>query len=227
MTTKYFKRSIDELIYRVFETTDAYGNLVNYALQLDAGTADMLGVEEVYGWTCVEESDVKISNWFIDPETDEYGMSEEDYHNEYDERDQPPVDSGKLKRMLEGLRLPRPDDEMNHHERLKASFDESNRNEDILGMIRARGLREVPPTIILNPKKYLNADALQNAIESIRNHAEDSVILLGNTSADASLASMKNQETIGISSVPQEGQELGISLDPEILDIVKLFTKKK
>ena len=160
---------------------------------------------------------------------DEYGLTPEDYQ-EMDEEESRP--SGQtLKQMLEGLRS-RPDwDDMNRHERLKAGLDQSGKNlnkaEDILGMIRARQANEMPPTVILNPSKYTDSKTLESALETIRNKDSEANIFVGTTRADDLLATLVNQETVGLSSVPDPTKSLGVTLDQEILELIKKLGPKK
>lgn len=229
MANKYFRREADDLIYRIIETQDLMGDNVSYAVQMDSNTADILtdGVTQT-GWEEVREDSIKIDNFYIDVETDEYGMTEEDYQQMAEEESRP---SGQtLKQMLEGLRT-RPDDEMNRHERLKASLDQSGRNlgqaEDILGMIRARQENEMRPTVVLNARKYTDSKTLESALETIRKKDVEAEIWVGTTRADDFLATLKNQENYGLSSVPIESNPLGITLDQEALELIKQLRPKK
>jgi hypothetical protein len=229
MTKKYFRREADDLIYRIITTQDIMGQDVILALQMDRITADILtdGVTQT-GWEEVREDSIEINNFYIDVNTDEYGMTDEDYQQMAEEESRP---SGQtLKQMLEGLRT-RPDDEMNRHERLKASLDQSGRNlgqaEDILGMIRARQANEMPPTVILNPSKYTDSKTLESALETIRKKDSEANIWVGTVPADDLLATLKNQETVGLSSVPDPTKPLGLMLDQETLDLIKKLGPKK
>ena len=160
---------------------------------------------------------------------DEYGLTPEDYQ-EMDEEES--RSSGKtLKQMLEGLRS-KPDwDDMNRHERLKAGLDQAGKNlnkaEDILGMIRARQANEMPPTVILNPSKYTDSKTLESALETIRNKDSEANIFVGTIPADDLLATLVNQETVGLSSVPDPTKPLGLTLDQEILELIKKLGPKK
>jgi hypothetical protein len=200
----------------------------------------MLNTEE-YGqgsdWEYVEATSVFIDEWFLrsdpndlfigDDEYDEqYRKDHDDFNNSFGA-----VDSGKLKRMLEGLRS-KPDwDDMNRHERLKAGLDQSGKNlnkaEDVLGMIRARQANEMRPTVILNARKYTDSKTLESALETIRKKDEEADIWVGTTRADDFLATLKNQETIGLSSVPDDSKPLGLMLDKEILELIKRLRPKK
>ena len=160
---------------------------------------------------------------------DEYGLTPEDYQQMSEEESRP---SGQtLKQMLEGLRS-RPDwDDMNSHERLKASLDQSgknlNRAEDVLGMIRARQANEMRPTVILNARKYTDSKILESTLESIRKKDAEADIWVGTTRAEDFLATLKNQETVGLSSVPDPTKPLGLMLDQETLDLIKKLGPKK
>jgi hypothetical protein len=161
---------------------------------------------------------------------DEYGLTPEDYQEPAEEEESMP--SGQtLKQMLEGLRS-RPDwDDMNSHERLKASFDKSGKNlnkaEDVLGMIRARQANEMRPTVVLNARKYTDSKTLESALETIRKKDAEADIWVGTTRADDFLTMLKNQETIGLSSVPDPTKPLGLMLDQETLDLIKKLGPKK
>jgi hypothetical protein len=160
---------------------------------------------------------------------DEYGLTPEDYEQMAEEESRP---SGQtLKQMLEGLRS-KPDwDDMNSHERLKASFDQSGKNlnkaEDVLGMIRARQANEMRPTVVLNARKYTDSKILETALETIRKKDAEADIWVGTTRADDFLTMLKNQETIGLSSVPDPTKPLGLMLDQETLDLIKKLGPKK
>ena len=230
MANKFFRREADDLIYRIIETQDIMGQDVILALQMDRITADILtdGVTQT-GWEEVREDSIEIDNFYIDVQTDEYGMTEEDYQQMAEEESRP---SGQtLKQMLEGLRS-RPDwDDMNRHERLKASLDQTgknlNRAEDVLGMIRARQANEMPPTVILNPSKYTDSKTLESALETIRKKDSEANIWVGTAPADDLLATLKNQETVGLSSVPDPTKPLGLTLSQEILELIKKLGPKK
>jgi hypothetical protein len=147
MAKKYF--NYQGAPWQIIETQDPWGTSRTIAVEMDSTHGAMLNTEEEAqdsDWEYVEASAVRIDEWFLrsDPNDlfigdDEYDeqcrKDHDDFNNSFGA-----VDSGKLKRMLEGLRS-RPDwDDMNSHERLKASLDQSGRSfkqaEDILGMIR-------------------------------------------------------------------------------------------
>ena len=226
--------------WQIIQSQNPWGKPLTYAVEMDSTDGAMLNTEEEAqdsDWEYVEATDVTIDFWFLrsDPNDlfigdDEYDeqcrKDHDDFNNSFGA-----VDSGKLKRMLEGLRS-RPDwDEMNRHERLKASLDQSGRSlgqaEDILGMIRARQSNEMRPTVILNARKYTDSKILETALESIRKKDSEADIWVGTTRADDFLATLKNQETIGLSSVPDDSKPLGLMLDQETLELIKKLGPKK
>ena len=226
--------------WQIIQSQNPWGKPLTYAVEMDSTHGAMLNTEEEAqdsDWEYVEASAVRIDEWFLrsDPNDlfigdDEYDeqcrKDHDDFNNSFGA-----VDSGKLKRMLEGLRS-RPDwDEMNRHERLKASLDQSGRSlgqaEDILGMIRARQSNEMRPTVILNARKYTDSKTLETALESIRKKDSEADIWVGTTRADDFLATLKNQETIGLSSVPDDSKPLGLMLDQETLELIKKLGPKK
>ena len=226
--------------WQIIQSQNPWGKPLTYAVEMDSTDGAMLNTEEEAqdsDWEYVEATDVTIDFWFLrsDPNDlfigdDEYDeqcrKDHDDFNNSFGA-----VDSGKLKRMLEGLRS-RPDwDEMNRHERLKASLDQSGRSlgqaEDILGMIRARQSNEMRPTVILNARKYTDSKTLETALESIRKKDSEADIWVGTTRADDFLATLKNQETIGLSSVPDDSKPLGLMLDQETLELIKKLGPKK
>ena len=238
MAKKYF--NYQGAPWQIIETQDPWGTSRTIAVEMDSTHGAMLNTEEEAqdsDWEYVEASAVRIDEWFLrsDPNDlfigdDEYDeqcrKDHDDFNNSFGA-----VDSGKLKRMLEGLRS-RPDwDEMNRHERLKASLDQSGRSlgqaEDILGMIRARQSNEMRPTVILNARKYTDSKILETALESIRKKDSEADIWVGTTRADDFLATLKNQETIGLSSVPDDSKPLGLMLDQETLELIKKLGPKK
>jgi hypothetical protein len=238
MAKKYF--NYQGAPWQIIETQDPWGTSRTIAVEMDSTHGAMLNTEEEAqdsDWEYVEASAVRIDEWFLrsDPNDlfigdDEYDeqcrKDHDDFNNSFGA-----VDSGKLKRMLEGLRS-RPDwDEMNRHERLKASLDQSGRSlgqaEDILGMIRARQSNEMRPTVILNARKYTDSKTLETALESIRKKDSEADIWVGTTRADDFLATLKNQETIGLSSVPDDSKPLGLMLDQETLELIKKLGPKK
>jgi hypothetical protein len=150
MITKYFRREADDLLYRIFCSQDVMGQEVILAFQLDSTTADILndGVTQT-GWEEVREDSIEIDNFYIDINTDEYGMTDEDYYDQYENDDSnhpldiKPFEPSKLKAMLEGLRNP--------------TFDESRRTvgdaADILGLIRSRNSSNTTSVRVLSEKE--------------------------------------------------------------------------
>ena len=150
MTNKYFRREADDLIYRIITTQDIMGQEVLYAVQMDSNTADILtdGVTQT-GWEEVREDSIEIDNFYIDINTDEYGMTDEDYYDQYenDDSNHPPdiksFEPSKLKAMLEGLKNP--------------PFDEYRRTvgdaADILGLIRSRNSSNTTSVRVLSEKE--------------------------------------------------------------------------
>jgi hypothetical protein len=83
------------------------------------------------------------------------------------------------------------------------------------------------PTVILNARKYTDSKTLETALESIRKKDSEADIWVGTTRADDFLATLKNQETIGLSSVPDDSKPLGLMLDQETLELIKKLGPKK
>jgi len=240
MANKYF--NYQGAPWQIIETQDPWGKPLTIAVEMDSTHGAMLNTEEEAqdsDWEYVEASAVRIDEWFLrsDPNDlfigdDEYDeqcrKDHDDFNNSFGA-----VDSGKLKRMLEGLRT-RPDDDMNRHERLKASLDESNRTvgeaEDILGMIRARQERsiEMPHTVILNESKYNDPMSLEKAIREMKKqHGDNAHIRIGKHDAEDLLASMWNKERIGLSSIMDPIQGISIDFDAETLELIKKMKPKK
>lgn len=227
MTKKYF--NYQGAPWQIIETTNPWGKSMTYAIEMNSTDGAMLNTEEYDSdWEYVEASDVRIDEWFLksDP-NDLFDIEEEDDDN-FLEDQQRYVDmmsnvqsmsnqSSRLKEMLEGLRNP--------------PFDKSNRTvgeaEDILGMIRARQANEMPPTVILNPRKYTDSKTLESALETIRKKDSEANILVGTTQADDFLATLRNKETVGLSSIPDLTKPLGLTLDQETLELIKKLTPKK
>ena len=229
MTNKYF--NYQGAPWQIIETTDPWDKPLTYAVEMDSTHGAMLNTEEYSegsDWEYVEASAVRIDEWFLksDP-NDLFDVEEEDDDN-FLEDQQRYVDmmsnvqsmsnqSSRLKEMLEGLRNP--------------PFDKSNRTvgeaEDILGMIRARQANEMPPTVILNPSKYTDSKTLETALETIRKKDSEANIWVGTVPADDLLATLVNQETVGLSSVPDPTKPLGLMLDQETLDLIKKLGPKK
>jgi hypothetical protein len=229
MTNKYF--NYQGAPWQIIETTDPWDKPLTYAVEMDSTHGAMLNTEEYSegsDWEYVEASAVRIDEWFLksDP-NDLFDVEEEDDDN-FLEDQQRYVDmmsnvqsmsnqSSRLKEMLEGLKNP--------------PFDESIRTvgqaEDILGMIRARQSNEMRPTVVLNARKYTDSKTLESALETIRKKDAEADIWVGTTRADDFLATLKNQEAIGLSSVPDPTKPLGLMLDQETLDLIKKLGPKK
>ncbi len=238
MTKKYF--NYQGAPWQIVETQDPWSSPMTYAVEMNSTDGAMLGTGEYASdWEYVEATDVRIDEWFLrsDPndlfDADDY---DEQYEKEHDDFNNSfgAVDSGKLKRMLEGLRS-RPDwDDMNRHERLKASCDEANRTvgeaEDILGMIRARQERsiEMPHTVVLNESKYNDPLGLEKAIREMKKqHGDNAHIRIGKHDAEDLLASMWNKERIGLSSTMDPTSGISIDFDAETLELIKMMKPKK
>jgi hypothetical protein len=80
---------------------------------------------------------------------------------------------------------------------------------------------------LLNARKYADSKTLETALESIRKKDSEADIWVGTTRADDFLATLKNQETIGLSSVPDDSKPLGLMLDQETLELIKKLGPKK
>jgi hypothetical protein len=238
MTIKFF--NYQGAPWQIIETQDPWGKSLTIAVEMDSTHGAMLNTEEYSqgsDWEYVEATDVRIDEWFLKSDPNDLFIGDDEYDEQYEEKHDDSthsfgaVDSGKLKRMLEGLRSSPDWDDMNRHERLKASLDQSGKNlnkaEDILGMIRARQANEMPPTVILNPSKYTDSKTLESALETIRKKDSEANIWVGTVPADDLLATLKNQETIGLSSVPDDSKPLGLMLDQETLDLIKKLGPKK
>jgi hypothetical protein len=137
MTNKYF--NYQGAPWQIIETPDPWGTPMVYAIEMNSTDGAMLNTEqysEGSDWEYVEATDVRIDEWFLRSDPTDLFEAEDEYDEQYEkEHDDPnhppnikPLDSSKLKAMLEGLRKP--------------IFDESRRTlgeaADILGMIRAR-----------------------------------------------------------------------------------------
>lgn len=237
MTNKFF--NYQGAPWQIIETQDPWGTSRTIAVEMDSTHGAMLNTEEEAqdsDWEYVEASAVRIDEWFLRSDPNDLFIGDDEYdeqcRKDLDDFNHSfgAVDSGKLKKMLEGLRT-RPDDDMNRHERLKASLDESKSTignaEDILGMIRARQSNEMRPTVILNPRKYTDSKTLETALESLRQKDAEAHILVGTTQADDFLATLKNQETIGLSSIMEPTQSISIDFDAETLELIKMMKPKK
>jgi len=131
MTIKYFTRTLDNLNYAVFESIDANGKLITCARQLDS--TNSAPNPNCPKWEYIFETDVDIDHWYIDIETDEFGMTDEDYNQQYDEPERtvstPTLDSSKLKRMLKSLRRLSPEEEENLPQSVKDKLNPARRTE--------------------------------------------------------------------------------------------------
>jgi len=240
MTNKYF--NYQGAPWQIIETQDPWGKPLTIAVEMDSTHGAMLNTEEEAqdsDWEYVEASAVRIDEWFLRSDPNDLFIGDDEY-DEQCRKDHDDfihsigaVDSGKLKRMLEGLRT-RPDDEMNRHERLKASLEESNRTvgeaEDILGMIRARQERsiEMPHTVVLNESKYNDPIGLEKAISEMKNrHGDNAHIRIGKHDAEDLLASLWNKERIGLSSIMDPIPGISIDFDAETLELIKMMKPKK
>jgi len=247
MTNKYF--NYQGAFWQIVETADPWSKPLTYAVEMDSNDGVMLGLDEyadTSDWEYVESSDVTIDEWFLKSDPNDLFIEDdhdEQYEKEHDDPNHPvqPLNTSKLKAMLEQLNN-RPtdgptrhwsiqyDDEMNRHERLKASLEESNRTvgqaADILGMIRARQEQEMRPTIVLNPKKYSDSKTLESALEGIRKKDAEADIFVGTIPADDFLATLKNQETLGVSSIMKSDSGINVDLDAETLELIKKMRPK-
>ena len=250
MTKKYF--NYQGAPWQIIETTDPWGTPMVYAIEMNSTDGAMLGTEQyshASDWEYVEATDVRIDEWFLRSDPNDLFIGDDEYDEQYEkEHDDPehpvhPVNTSKLKAMLEQLNN-RPtdgptrhwsiqyDDDMNRHERLKASLEESNRTvgqaADILGMIRARQETvEMPPTVILNENKYPDSASLEQAINAMKQrHGDHAHIRIGKHGADDLLATYKNQETIGLSSIMDSAQGINIDFDAETLELIMKMKPK-
>lgn len=135
MTKKYF--NYQGAPWQIIETTDPWGKSMTYAIEMDSTDGAMLNTEEYDSdWEYVEAKDVRIDEWFLRSDPNDLFIGDNEYDEQYEkEHDDPnhppnikPLDSSKLKAMLEGLK--------------NSPFDESRRTlgeaADILGLIRSR-----------------------------------------------------------------------------------------
>lgn len=214
MTKKYF--NYQGAPWQIIETTDPWGKSMTYAIEMNSTDGAMLNTEE-YGdasdWEYVEAKDVSIDEWFLKSDPNELFEAE-------DEEDTNPH-SSKLKAMLEGLKNP-----------ISHTQNTLGQAADILGMIRDRNQTvEMPPTVVINPKKYSNSAELEKAINEMQQrHGTNATILVGTTPsipAEDYLATLKNKETIGLSSYPDKTKPLGVTLDPESIELLKRLRPKK
>ena len=105
MKPQYFK--YQDAYWQIFKTQDLLGNPITYAIELDS-------TSNTIDWESIEATDIIIDKWFLcsDPNDLFDHDYDEQYEKEHTESKSPTVDSGKLKKMLEGLK--RSDDEIEH-----------------------------------------------------------------------------------------------------------------
>lgn len=224
MTTKYFKTE-DGAWWRLWETQDPWGTQKNFAVELDSTTAVMLGTEDhaSYTWEYLEDTaDLEIDDWFLQSNAEDLFNVYEEYPTDvvFENRHKP-----TLKEMLENLKNDPTYIDDGTCARREAA-------EDILGLIRARQeIVEMPHTVVLSAKKYPDSASLENAIKDMKQqHGDDAHILVSTTPAilaETYLATLKNKETIGISSYPDTSKPLGVTLDPDALEVIKKLKPKK
>jgi hypothetical protein len=212
---KYFKKDLSH--YVIISVKSPTGKIESWAKQLAADEMQTIMYSDKY--KLVKEESVEFRGFLINPDLDDAGYPDpiDDWEEPEDEGD---VDfnpnSSKLKAMLEGLKKPVSD-----------TGNTLGQAADILGMIKARQENEIRPTVILNPRKYTDSKTLESALEGIRQKDAEAHILVGTTRADDFLATLKNQETIGLSSVPDPTKPLGLMLDQEALELIKQLRPKK
>jgi len=228
MTNKYFHYSGG--YWQIIETADPWGKPMTLALEMDSTEVTKLNKHKNSKWEFLEDtSDIEIDRWLLESAPEDLFCPEEDSYID-------PKYKPTLKEMLENLRQPPPmtlqlDDDASRHDRLKATMSNANKVEDILGMIRARQQDtnfETPPTVILSPSKLPDAKSLEEAIKTMRErHGDNANIRVGQHDADALLATYKNQETIGVSSIMKLDSGITIDFTAEILELIlKMRTKK-
>ena len=218
MTNKYFKTP-DGNFWQIVLTQDVWGVEVNYALEMHSGDVNRIDTGEyATNWEYIEDTnDIEIEHWFLwsDP-TDLFGIPSEDEGN---------VDlnlkSSKLKVMLESLQKP-----------ISETRNTLGRAEDILGMIRDRHETiEWPHRVIINPKLHSDSASLEKAIDKLRQqHGINAEIYMSTTPmipAEDFLATIKNKETLGITSYPDFTKGVDVNIDPETLELIKKLKPKK
>jgi len=234
---KYFKKDLS--YYLIISVKSPLGVIESWAKQLTYEESQSLANNKKYQF--VDETSVSFEGFLVNPDLDDAGYP--DPIDGWNEEDTEP--SGvTLKEMLERLNN-RPtdgptrhwsiqfDDDMNRHERLKASMlppdGTVGRAEDILAMIRARQETvEMPPTVMLNENKYPDSTSLGQAIDDMKQrHGDHAHIRIGKHGADDLLATYKNQETIGLSSVMDSAQGINIDFDAETLELIMKMKPKK
>jgi len=128
MTTKYF--SYQGGWWSIWESIDPWGKPLTYAIEC-SNDCD----HENSAWEYVEASDVRIDRWCLEQDPNDLFIGDDEYDEQYEkEHDDPnhppnikPLDSSKLKAMLEGLKK---------SDIIYGNLHETE--EDILGMIRSR-----------------------------------------------------------------------------------------
>jgi hypothetical protein len=212
---KYFKKDLST--YAIINVKSPTGETQSWARQLTHEEAEQV----IYNkdWQAVREDTVIIEGYLINPDLDEAG-----YPDPIDDLEEPESyqRESKLKTMLENLRS-------DPTERASNTLGQAA---DILDMIRARQQTiEMPHTVLLNAKKYPDSASLENIINEMKQqHGDDAHILVSTTPtilAEIYLATLKNKETIGISSYPDTTKPLGVTLDPEVLEVIKKLRPKK
>lgn len=208
MTKKYF--NYQGAPWQIIETTNPWGKSMTYAIEMDSTDGAMLNTEEYDSdWECVEAKDVRIDEWFLKSDPNELFESE-------DEEDTNPH-SSKLKTMLENLKNP--------FSNMQNTLGQAA---DILSMIRDRNQTvEMPRTVIISEKDSIDSATLENCIRTMKDRHGDNVhIRIGQENAEHFLMSMKNRETIGLSSIPDPTKPLGVALDQETLELIKKLKSK-
>lgn len=215
---KYFKKDLSH--YVIIQVKNPQGETESWAKQLTYDEVQTVMYNDKY--KLVKEESVEFEGFLINPDLDEEGypdpiddIPESEPDQSYQQR------QSKLKAMLEGLKNP-----------ISHTQNTLGQAADILGMIRDRHETvEMPPTVVMNPKKYSDSAELEKAIDEMQQrHGTNATILVGTTPpipAEDYLATLKNKETIGISSYPDKTKSLGVALDPEILEEIKKLRPKK
>jgi len=221
--------------WQIIETTDPWGNPLTYAVEMDSTDGAMLNTEEYSkgsDWEYVQATDVRIDAWFLKSDPNDLFGDEDEPDEEEPFDPAQTINTSKLKAMLDQLNN-RPTDGPTRHWSITQDDDPTKPNGtidravDILSMIRARQENEMRPTVILNASKYTDSKTLESALETIRKKDQEAEIWVGTTRADDFLATLKNQENFGLSSVPDPNKPLGLMLDQETLELIKKLGPKK
>lgn len=227
MTNKYF--SYQNSFWQIVESQSPWGEPLTYAVEMDSAEVTKLNKHKNSKWKFLEDSsDIEIDRWLLESAPEDLFCPEEDPYVD-------PKYKPTLKEMLENLRQPPPmtlqwDEDASRHDRLKATMNNTDNAEDILGMIRNRQKETVdmPHTVILSASKLPDAKSLEEAIKTMRErHGDNANIRVGQHDADALLATYKNQETIGVSSIMKSGSGITIDFTAEILELVLKMKPKK